>query len=186
MKKNQESGEKKCVRKKCMRMIRFGTVSVHFLRLLHPAVDVERVVRGLEIVQLTGRFYDLLDAGVTEFQYMPGIEIDQVIMLHAPVSFFKLGNVLAELVFDHQVAIEQQFNGIVQGSPADAVIFILHENIKRFNIEVSVPRVYFIQNGVAFRSFPVAFLFQVFRKYLLYRFLCFHTTHNLVQIKIAF
>lgn len=117
-------------RKKGMQVIGTGTQSVLFLRLFHPAVDVEGMVRGFEIVQFTGRFYDLLNAWVTEFQYLSGIKIYQVIMLHAPVCPLKLGNVLAELVFDHQVAIQQQFNGIVQSGPADAVILILHENIQ--------------------------------------------------------
>ena len=71
MKKNQESGGKKCAGKECMQVICIGTESVLFLRLLHAAIDVERMVRGLEIVQFACCFYDLLDAGVAEFQYLP-------------------------------------------------------------------------------------------------------------------
>gem|GEM_PF-6833577 len=44
MKKNQESGGKKSAGKKCMQVICIGTGSVLFLRLLQPAVDVERMV----------------------------------------------------------------------------------------------------------------------------------------------
>ena len=96
------------------------------------------MVGGFEIIQFAGRFYDIVDPGITELNHLSRLNIDQVVMLHAMVGFFELRDVLAELVLDHQIAVQQQFNGIVQGGPADTVVLVLHEDIQRLYIEMTV------------------------------------------------
>src|SRR4030042_2359982 len=98
-----------------------------------------------------------------------------MVVLTALECSFKLGNVLSKLMLDDQITIEQQLNGIVQCSPAHPVILVLHENIKRFNIEVSSPGIYLIKNSISLGGFPVTFLLKIFSDDLLYSDLCIIT-----------
>jgi len=125
---------------------------------------------GREVIELTGCIDDFLDARITEFNDVAGIHVDQVIMLHAAKCLFELGDVLSKLVLDHQAAIQEEFNGIVQGSPADPVVFILHEDIEGFYIKVTVSRVDLVQNGISLGGFTMAFFLQVFGENLFDRF----------------
>jgi hypothetical protein len=93
------------------------------------SVNIEGMVTGGEVVQLACGADNLLDPRITEFDHIARIHIDQVIMLHAVIGFLKLCDVLSELVFYHQVTIEQQFNGVIEGGPADPVVLILHEDV---------------------------------------------------------
>lgn len=77
------------------------------------SVDVKGMVTRREVIQLAGCAYDLLYPRITEFDDIPRIHIDEVIVLHALIGLLKLCNVFPELMFDDQVAIEQQFNGVV-------------------------------------------------------------------------
>ena len=76
--------------------------------------------------------------GIAEFNHIACVHVNQVVVLHAPVCLFKLGNVLAKLMLHHQAAIEEQLYGIVQSSPANPVVFVLHEYVEGLNIEVAV------------------------------------------------
>jgi hypothetical protein len=68
---------------------------------------------GSEVIELAGGLDDFLDPGVTKLDYIPGIHVNQVIMLHAAVGLFKLGDILTKLMLDHQAAIQQQLDGII-------------------------------------------------------------------------
>lgn len=103
------------------------------------SVDIKGVMAWHKIVQLAGCFDDLLNPRITEFDHIARIHIDQVVMLHAMVCFFKLCDILSELMFDHEAAVQQQLDSIVQGGPADPVVLILHKDIERLYIEVAVP-----------------------------------------------
>ena len=70
------------------------------------------VHRG-EVMQFARRIYNFMDPGIAEFDDFPGFNINKMIVLAALIGFFKLSNVLAELMFDDQIAIEEQFNGII-------------------------------------------------------------------------
>ena len=54
-----------------------------------------------------------MDPWIAEFNDFPGFNINKMIVLAALVGSFKLCNVLTELMFDDQITIEQQFNGII-------------------------------------------------------------------------
>ncbi len=142
------------------------------------SINIQGMVAGSEIVELARCPDDLLNAGITKLSDLPGFDINEMVVLHAMVGLFKLGDVLAELVLYHQVAIEQQLNGIVKGGPAYPVVLVLHENIQRFNIEMPLAAVYLIQNGIPFRSLAMPFLFQVFGEQPFYRFFRFILNHN--------
>ena len=83
------------------------------LFLLGCTVNVQRMMGGTEIVKFAGCLDDFIDPGITEFYDFPGIHVYEVIMLHAMIGLLELGNVLAELVLNYQVAVKQQLDGIV-------------------------------------------------------------------------
>ena len=89
------------------------------------------------------------------------------------VGFLKLSDIFPKLVFDDQAAIQQKFDRIVQGSPANPVIFILHKDIEWLYIKVSVPWIDLIKNGIALRCFAMPFLFEIACKDLFYSIFCF-------------
>ena len=112
---------------------------VPILTNLALSVNIERMMAGREVVEFACGLDNLLDPGVAKLDNIARIHIDQVIVLHAAVSLFKLGDVLAELMFYNQTAVQQQLNGIVKRGPAYPVVLILHENIEGLYIEVAVP-----------------------------------------------
>ena len=83
-----------------------------------------------EVVELASRLDYLLNPGIAKLDYIARIHIDEVIVLHAAVGLFKLGDIFAELMFHNHAAVEQQLNGIVKCSSAYPVIFVLHEDIE--------------------------------------------------------
>lgn len=143
-----------------------------------PAVNVQGMVAWREVVQFACSPDDLFDPGITKLDDISGVHIDEVVMLHAVVCLFELGDVLAELVLDHQVTVQQEFNGVVQGGPADAVILVLHEDVEGLDIEVPVPGIDLIQDGIPFRGFTVTFSFQILREYLFYSIFRLLMHHN--------
>jgi hypothetical protein len=60
-----------------------------------------------------------------------------MIMLAALISTFKLRNILSELMLDHKVAVEEQFDCIIERCPANPVVLVFHENIERFNVKMT-------------------------------------------------
>jgi hypothetical protein len=112
---------------------------VPILANLTLSINIERVMTGSEVIEFAGSLDDFLDPGVTKLDHISGIHVDQVIMLHAPIGLFKLGDILTELMFDHQAAIQQQLDGVIQCGSADPVILILHKDIERLYIKVAVP-----------------------------------------------
>lgn len=61
------------------------------------------------------RGFDLLQPRVTEFYHLTCIGKYDVVMLLVEVALLVKALVLTKLVFAHQVAIQQQLNGVVQG-----------------------------------------------------------------------
>ena len=135
---------------------------------------------GCEVVQLAGRFDNLFNAWVAEFYDIPGLHIDQMVMLHAMVGLFKLCDIPAKLMLDHEIAIQKQLNRVIQRGPAYTVVLVLHEYVKRLNIKVAIPGVYLIQDGIPLRRFTVSLLFKILCEYLLYSLFGLLHYHNLV------
>ena len=48
-----------------------------------------------------------MDPGIAEFNNFSGFNVNKVIVLSALVGPFKLSNVLAELMFNYQITIQQ-------------------------------------------------------------------------------
>ena len=140
---------------------------VPILTNLALSVNIERVVTGREVIKLAGRLDNLLDPRIAELDHIARIHVDQMVVLHAAVSFLELGDVLAELMFYHKAAVQQKLNGIVQRGPAYPVVLVLHEDIEGFYIEVAVPGIDLVQNGIAFGCLTVPLSFKIISEDLL-------------------
>ena len=105
--------------------------------------------------------FDILDAWITELNHFTGIGNDHVVVLLGSMRFFKLRDVLPELVFAHQITSQQQFDGVVQCGTGNAVILVLHLNVQGFDIEMSFVIVDFRKDGKTFRRFSVPVLLQI-------------------------
>ena len=94
---------------------------------------------GCEVIEFTCSFDDLIYPGITKFDHISGLHIYKVIMLHTVVCFFKLRNISAELMLNNQAAIQQELNGVVKRGAANTVILVLHKDIERFDIKMTIP-----------------------------------------------
>ena len=74
-------------------------------------------------------------------------------------------------MFDDQFGIEQQFDGVVEGGPADAeMLFVEHLLVQGFHVEMSLDGVDGVEYGVSFGSLTMSVDTQIFCKYLSYSF----------------
>lgn len=131
------------------------------------------MVRDLNAENVFNRLLDGLDARVAEFDHLARIGHDDVVVLLVEIRFFVMRLVLAELVFAHQSAVEQQFYGVVQRGTRHAVILVFHLDVEVLYIKMLFTVVNFLQDRVAFRRFAVPFVFKISRKNVLYGFLVF-------------
>ncbi len=84
------------------------------------------MVGRIESIQLTCSINNFLHPGIAKFNDPATVHVNKMIMLHTLIGLFKLCNVFSKLVLDNKVAIQQQFNGIVQSSPTYSVILVFH------------------------------------------------------------
>ena len=75
--------------------------------ILAPTIDIKGVVTGSEVVEFAGSLDNFFNPGIAKFNHIAGIHVDQVIVLHTVIGLFKLGDVLAKLMFYHKAAVQQ-------------------------------------------------------------------------------
>lgn len=88
--------------------------------------------------------FDGLNTWITKFNYLTGIGKDHMIMIAVKIGFLVLSLIVPKLVLTHQPAFKKKFNGVIQGSSANPVFFILHLDIQRFNIKMIFTVVYLL------------------------------------------
>lgn len=71
------------------------------------------MVIDVELHKIGDGILNFLDSWIAKFNYLPAFLADQMIMLPALISLLKLGNVFAKLMFDYQIAFQQQFNCVI-------------------------------------------------------------------------
>jgi hypothetical protein len=76
-------------------------------------------------------------------------------------------------MFDYQLAVKQDLNGIVQGCPTDTVVFIFHRDVECLNVKMTVSGIDFVQDGIPLRRLPMPVPFKVLRENILDRFFVF-------------
>lgn len=107
-------------------------------------------------------FLNFMNPGVAIFIDTTACCTNNVVVLLAFMGLFKLGNVLSELMFDYQAAIQKQFHGIIKGSPAHPVIVIFHVKVQFLNIEMALLSINLIKDREPLRGFPLAFPLDIF------------------------
>ena len=112
-------------------------------------------------------FFDVLNPGVAKFYHFPCIEKDMIVLFET-IGFFKLGEVLAELVFADKVAFNKQVKRIIYRGAAYPVIVILHADIKRLHVKMPFTAVYFLEDGKPLRCLPQLTSLKEGSKYSLY------------------
>ena len=117
-------------------------------------VDVERVVQDLDAEMFFEGGFDLLNARITEFKYLPIVE-DDVIMLSRRVARLVLA-LLSKTVLADKARLEQQFNRVVQGGSAHFCPAFLHAVQQRIDVEVTPRRINFLENRKPLRCFAVS------------------------------
>lgn len=109
---------------------------------------------------------DLQQPRIAILHDFPGVEVDEMVVLAELVRTFVLGTVMAKLVLDHQIAVQQQLNGVVQGGATNTVLPVFHPVVEVFNIEMPLGAVNLLQDGKALRSLSKIMVMEVFGEYL--------------------
>jgi hypothetical protein len=136
-----------------------------FLATAANTVQIERVVRDVKIEQIANHRLDILDAGVAKLDNFRAIGANNVVVLLETVGFFVLRQVASELMFSHQIAIDQQLERVVNRCSTNPITLVFHVNIQRFGVKMVVAAVNFLQNCVPFGRFSERTFLQMRGKY---------------------
>lgn len=131
------------------------------------SIEDQRMVHYIKLEKLAYRILYVLDPRITELHYFMTFRTDQMVVLFISIRLFVLRHILAKLMFGNQVTFNEQVQGVIHSSPAHPIIFVLHTDVQRFHIKVTVPGIYLLQNGKSLWCFPQFFLFKVSCKNLL-------------------
>ena len=82
--------------------------------------------RDIEIEDVAHLIPYLLDARIAEFQNVSAILADEVIVLFVFKRLIKERNIFSKMMFHNQVAVQQQFYGVVDSGAAYPVFLALH------------------------------------------------------------
>lgn len=131
------------------------------------AVDVERIVRHLEFLEV-----DIGDAAlqslVLKLGHASARGTNQMVMGFDVERLLVLGRI-AESMLDEQLGVEQKHDGVVERGTADPEIFLLHHEAEEgLDVEVAVDGVDSIEYGKAFRRLAMLVDAKIFGKYLFY------------------
>lgn len=82
-------------------------------------------------------------------------------MLAIEIRFLVKRLVWPKLVPAHQIASQQQLDGVVQGGPAHSIVLVLHGEVERFDVEMIIAAVNLFENGIALRSLSLPVVFKI-------------------------
>ena len=138
------------------------------LALAAQPIDIERIVCQVEAAEF-GVLDGVLEVFVLKLRHLATLGTDLMMVRIAVVALLVLRRI-AELVLDDQPRVDKQDNGVVEGSPADAELFLVgHERVERVDVEMAVDGVDGIEYGIAFGSLPMPVRIEIFGEYLLDR-----------------
>lgn len=93
-------------------------------------------------------------------------------MLLTLKRFLELRNVLAELMFNHKVAFKEEVYCVVQCCSAYLIVLVLHKNVKGFDIEMTLTRVYLLENSKTFGRLSKPLPCKILNENVLHRIDC--------------
>ena len=131
------------------------------------AIDVERIVRHLEFLQV-----DIGNAPlqflVLKFGHTAARGANQMVVGFDVERFLVLG-CIAKGMLDEQLGVEQEHDGIVERGTADPEILLLHHDAEEgLDVEMAVDGIDSIEYGKAFRRLAMLVDAKIFGKYLFY------------------
>jgi hypothetical protein len=88
------------------------------------------MMNDVKIENFPYRILDVLNPGITEFQYLMAFRAYQDDHAAYNHRIFHTGPGFSKLVLGHQVTFYQQIQSIINRSPADPVVFVFHADIK--------------------------------------------------------
>ena len=121
-------------------------------------------MENIKMKNLLGSLLNVLNPRIAEFNDLMTIRADQMVMLLVTIRFLILRQVLSKLMLTHQIALHQQIKGVVHRGPADPVVLVLHADIQRLHIKMTIPGINFLQDSVSLGRLPQRLVFQVRRK----------------------
>ena len=93
---------------------------------------------GLEFLLRADFLLDLFQLPVHEFDDIPALEADQMVVPRPPESLLEAGVILAEAVAGDQAAVYEQVEGIVHGGAGDIASSRVDRCEESVRIEVAV------------------------------------------------
>lgn len=135
------------------------------------------MVQNFEFGYFFHGIHDLLQTGIAKFGHRIALGANHMVVLFVVKRFLVLRLRFSKLVFSHQVAIQKQFDGVVQGGSTHPVIFIFHFDVQGLDIKMFLLIVDLFQDGKSLGSFSLTILFQIGRKDLFYSLLYFINFH---------
>ena len=122
------------------------------------------MMRNFKIQQLTHHGFDLLNSRVTKFNYFFTIHTNDMVMLFMTVAFFVLCQVFTELVLFNQIALYQQFQGVINRGAANIMCLFVQIMVEGIGLKVVVTGVYLIEDGKTLNGFAQVLLLQIGRE----------------------
>src|SRR5690606_11671454 len=135
------------------------------------------MVLDFEFQEFAHHALDLVNARVAKFHNFSTFNANDMVVLLVSVRLFELRHVFTKLVLRYQVAGNEEFQCVVYGSTAYAVLLIFHVDIKRFHVEMVIPRVNLFKNSVTLGRLTQTFVFQIRLEYFFYRLVVFRLSH---------
>ena len=132
------------------------------------------MVQNFEFGYFFHGIHDLLQTGIAKFGHRIALGANHMVVLFVVKRFLVLRLRFSKLVFSHQVAIQKQFDGVVQGGSTHPVIFIFHFDVQGLDIKMFLLIVDLFQDGKSLGSFSLTILLQIGRKDLFLQSLVFH------------
>ena len=87
-----------------------------------------------KMILLFHAFHQFRNPCIRKLFHFSAFLTNQMFVMPIIKRLFILGHIASELMFDHQFAIQQKFNSIIQSSTADPIVFIF---IKTYRDSIS-------------------------------------------------
>jgi hypothetical protein len=127
-----------------------------------------------EVQHLAHHDFGVGYAWVAELEHLATVDTNQMVVLLESIRFLVHRLVVAKLMFNHEVAINEQVERVIHRGAAYTIVLILHVDVERLYIEVVVARVYLIKDGKALGGLTLPFFVEVGREDFLHGFRLFY------------
>lgn len=103
-----------------------------------------------KLIDLADQVPHRLEAGVAEFQHLVAILTDEVVVLPVTVGPLVLGVFPTKLMAHNEIALDQQLEGVVDGSPADGDILFDEPGIQFVGVKVALDGIHLVKDRESF------------------------------------